>query len=147
MGIPTVFKERINKIGRQQIESAREIIICKDNPYFIAKFGEKQSRFDPDPFIAIVIYNNNNNSLVSAGSFAHWRFQDLKNGIRSIKRINKDVPINIYSNDEIIKFVGIEKAESKAFMSAVRKFNKGEKGDLIALLEDDLQKIKKLSHD
>lgn len=135
-----MFKERINKLGRQQIESAREIIICKDNPYFIAKFGERKSSFHPDSFIAIVIYNNINNSLVSAGSFGHWRFYDLKNGIRSIKRINKDVPIKIYSNDEIIKFVEIEKAESKAFMSAVRKFNNGEKGDLINMLEDDLKK-------
>lgn len=132
----TMFKERINKLGRQQIESAKEIIICKDNPYFVARFGDKQSLFNPDPYIALVIYQNNNNSLVSAGDFSHWRFLDLKNAVRSIKRINKNVPISIYSDEQIIKFVATEKAESIAFMDAVKKFNQGEKDELIQILNN-----------
>lgn len=133
-----MFKERINKLGKEQIQSAKEIIICKDNAYFVAKFGEQQSRFNPDPFIAIVIYKNNNNSLVNAGEFAHWRFLDLKNGVRSIKRINKDLKISIYSDDEITKFVAIEKAERMAFMDAVKNFNDGNKADLINLISENI---------
>ena len=128
--------ERINKLDRQQIESAKEIIICKDNTYFTAKYGAKQSRFNDDPYIAIAIYKNNNNSLIDAGEFAHWRFLDLKNGVRSIRRINKDVIINIYSDDEIIKFVETENAEREALMSAVRKFNEGDKSPLLSLFKE-----------
>ena len=143
----TMFKERINQRGRGQIENAKEIIICKDNAYFVAKYGEKQSLFDTDPFIALVIYKNNMNDLVAAGELGTWRFTELKNGIRSIKRINKNVSIKVFSDSEIEKFIAIEKVKDVEFMEAVQKFNKGDRGDLIAILKEDAKEDEKLSHD
>lgn len=132
-----MFRERINKLGKEQIQVAHKIIISNDNPYFVAKFGNKQSRFSPDPYIAIVVYENGANSLVSAGNdLGHWRFLNLKNGIKSIRRINKNVPIHVYSEEEITKFVVTEKAENQAFLEAARKFNAGEKKDLIEILKE-----------
>lgn len=135
----TMIKNRINKLGRMQIENAVEIIICKDNAYFLAKFGTKQSRFDPDLYIAMGIYKNGNNSLINSGDYGHWRFafEDIENAIRSVKRINKHVPINIYTDEQIIQFVENEEEESKKFMAAVRDFNKGIKQDLINILKAD----------
>ncbi len=142
-----MFKERINQRGRGQIENAKEVIICKDNAYFVAKFGNKQSRFDPDPYIALVIYKNNINDLVAAGELGFWRFTELKNGIRSIKRINKNVPVKVFSDFEIEKFIAVEKVKDAEFMDAVQKFNKGDRGDLIAMLKEDAKEDQKLSHD
>jgi len=142
-----MFKERINQRGRGQIENAKEVIICKDNAYFVAKFGNKQSRFDPDPYIALVIYKNNVNDLVAAGELGTWRFTELKNGIRSIKRINKNVPVKVFSDLEIEKFIAVEKVKDAEFMDAVQKFNKGDRGDLIAILKEDAKEDEKLSHD
>ena len=142
-----MFKERINQRGRGQIENAKEVIICKDNAYFVAKFGNKQSRFDPDPYIALVIYKNNINDLVAAGELGFWRFTELKNGIRSIKRINKNVPVKVFSDLEIEKFIAVEKVKDAEFMDAVQKFNKGDRGDLIAILKEDAKEDEKLSHD
>lgn len=34
-----MFNTRINKMGKQQIQAAEKIIICHDNPYFVAKYG------------------------------------------------------------------------------------------------------------
>lgn len=142
-----MFKERINQRGRGQIENAKEVIICKDNAYFVAKYGNKQSRFDPDPYIALVIYKNNINDLVAAGELGFWRFTELKNGIRSIKRINKNVPVKVFSDLEIEKFIAVEKVKDAEFMDAVQKFNKGDRGDLIAILKEDAKEDEKLSHD
>lgn len=142
-----MFKERINQRGRGQIENAKEVIICKDNAYFVAKYGNKQSRFDPDPYIALVIYKNNINDLVAAGELGFWRFTELKNGIRSIKRINKNVPVKVFSDFEIEKFIAVEKVKDAEFMDAVQKFNKGDRGDLIAMLKEDAKEDQKLSHD
>lgn len=132
-----MIKERINKLGRQQIESAKEIIICNRNAYSIARLGDNVPLVDPSALVALVIFNNGNNQLVMAGDFCTWQFDDLKNGVRSIKRINKNVPISIYSDEQIIKFVATEKANSIAFMDAVKKFNQGEKSDLISILKTD----------
>ena len=143
----TKFKERISKRGRDQLENAKEVIICKNNAYFVAKYGNKQSRFDPDPYIAMVIYKNNRNDLVAAGELGTWRFTELKNGIRSIKRINKNIPIQVFSDLEIEKFIAVEKIKDAEFMDAVRKFNKGDRGDLIAILKEDAKEDEKLSHD
>lgn len=147
-----MFKERINQRGRGQIENAKEVIICKNNAYFVAKYGNnkygnKQSRFDPDPYIALVIYKNNINDLVAAGELGFWRFTELKNGIRSIKRINKNIPIKVFTDFEIEKFIAVEKVKDAEFMDAVRKFNKGDRGDLIAILKEDAKENEKLSHD
>ena len=135
-----MIRERISKFGREQIEAAKEIIICKSNPWAIAKFGERSPQYNPDHYIAMVIYKNGNNDLVHCGDLGTWRFDSLKNGIRSIKRINKDVPIKIYSDDEITKFIAIEKAEMASFMNAVKKFNSGDKTDLISILKEDNHK-------
>lgn len=133
-----MLNTRINKMGKQQIQAAEKIIICHDNPYFVAMYGNRQSRFDPDPYIALAFFKNGFRNLVSAGTDpSYWHFDNLKNGIRSIKRLNKDVPIFVYSDDEITKFVEIEKAEHKAFIEASRKFKAGDRTDLINLLTAD----------
>lgn len=127
--------ERINKLGKSQIEAASEVIICKDHAYFIAKFGDKQ-RFNPDPFIALVVYKNNNYSLVSAGkNLGYWKFSNLNNAVKSIKRINKTVKIKIFSDEEIASYVEHQRQEVAKFMNAVKRYISGDPDQLIKILK------------
>ena len=128
---------RISKLGREQIESAKEIIICKSTPYYVAKLGKDAPTSDRDRYIALAVFTNGLNQTIYSGELQTWKFDDLKNGIRSIKRINNKVSIRIYSDDDILRFVAAENAERTAFIEAARKFNNGDKSELINLLSED----------
>ena len=131
-----MIDNRISKLGREQVESAKEIIICKSNPYFMAKFGSNTPKFEPDYYIALAIFKNELKQLVYAGDFKTWQFYNLTNAMRAIKRINKEVPIKIYSDDDIAKFVALEQAEMAAFVEAAKQLNDGNKANLINLLSE-----------
>ncbi len=132
-------KSRISQLGREQIENAAEIIICRNNAYYESKYADPalKIKFKDDPFLALAVRENGFNSIVLSGDLASWRFLDLKNGIRAIKRINNNVSIKIFSDEEINKFIQIEKLKDMQFMEAVKKFNNGDKEELIEFLKED----------
>lgn len=130
-------KMRINQIGKSLIQGADKIIICNFACYSTEKLNTA-SKLDKNAYIALVLKAGSYSQPVYAGNLRYWVFNDIKNAIRSIKRIRKDVPISVFSDDEITKLVLSEKLEMDEFLEAARKFNAGEKTDLIEILKKDL---------
>lgn len=70
------MNNRISKTGKQQIEQATRILIRSVDSGFVA-----------------VAFIGDFSSIVCAGNFEDWIFDSVAKGVRSIRRINKDVLI------------------------------------------------------
>ena len=141
-----MFKERINKFGKDAIISSAEIIISSYNAYMAASFGDAyHKRKERDgSFVAIAYVPMNSGAhhihyLIQAGKAydgTAWIFTDIKNAIRSIKRIKKDAVIRTLDDQQITQLITKEKMESAQFIQASRNFNQGNRSDLIKILNN-----------
>ena len=106
-----MFKERINKFGKDAIISSAEIIISSYNAYMAASFGEGYyKRKERDGSYVAVAYVPMNSSahhihyLIQAGKAydgTAWIFTDIKNAIRSIKRIKNRLWLSSPNSERI----------------------------------------------
>ena len=145
-GMLTMFKERINKFGKDAIISSAEIIISSYNAYMAASFGDAyHKRKERDgSFVAIAYVPMNSGAhhihyLIQAGKVydgTAWIFTDIKNAIRSIKRIKKDAVIRTLDDQQITQLITKEKMESAQLIEASRNFNQGNRSDLIKILNN-----------
>ncbi|ENV43244.1 hypothetical protein [Acinetobacter schindleri] len=141
-----MFKERINKFGKDAIISSAEIIISSYNAYMAASFGDAyHKRKERDgSFVAIAYVPMNSGAhhihyLIQAGKAydgTAWIFTDIKNAIRSIKRIKKDAVIRTLDDQQITQLIAKEKMESAQLIEASRNFNQGNRSDLIKILNN-----------
>lgn len=141
-----MFKERINKFGKDAIISSAEIIISSYNAYMAASFGDAyHKRKERDgSFVAIAYVPMNSGAhhihyLIQAGKAYDgtvWIFTDIKNAIRSIKRIKKDAVIRTLDDQQITQLIAKEKMESAQLIEASRNFNQGNRSDLIKILNN-----------
>lgn len=141
-----MFKERINKFGKDAIISSAEIIISSYNAYMAASFGDAyHKRKERDgSFVAIAYVPMNSGAhhihyLIQAGKAydgTAWIFTDIKNAIRSIKRIKKDAVIRTLNDQQITQLIAKEKMESAQLIEASRNFNQGNRSDLIKILNN-----------
>ena len=77
--------------------------------------------------------------LIQAGKVydgTAWIFTDIKNAIRSIKRIKKDAVIRTLDDQQITQLITKEKMESAQLIEASRNFNQGNRSDLIKILNN-----------
>lgn len=135
---------RINQFGKDAIVSSSQIVIAAYNAYMKAKYDDNYiPRKERDGFFVAIAYVQMRNSIhqihyfIQAGKQhdgSAWIFTDIKNAIRSIKRIKKDAVIHILNDEEITQLIAKEKLESERLVEASRKLNTGDKADLINLL-------------
>ncbi len=111
-----------------------------------ASFGDAyHKRKERDgSFVAIAYVPMNSGAhhihyLIQAGKAydgTAWIFTDIKNAIRSIKRIKKDAVIRTLDDQQITQLIAKEKMESAQLIEASRNFNQGNRSDLIKILNN-----------